>query len=146
LGTDDAERRARRVWPAIAQCSRNPGSQRAKAGGAGPACEQDRLELAPDAAQLGWWEYDPVRRVLSWDGHAREICDYAENELTIEEFLKRKHPDDMARFLAVREAALDPVDPKPYGNVYRIVRSDGKVRWVESRVLILMATDPSAGS
>jgi PAS domain S-box-containing protein len=94
---------------------------------------KDRLELALDAAQLGWWEYDPVRRVLSWDGRAQEICDHAENELTIEEFLKRMHPDDVARFLAVREAALDPVDPKPYGNVYRIVRSDGKVRWLESR-------------
>jgi PAS domain S-box-containing protein len=94
---------------------------------------KERLQLALDAAQLGWWEYDPVRRVLSWDGRAQEICDYAENELTIEEFLKRMHPDDAARFSAVREAALDPVDPKPYGNEYRIVRRDGKVLWVESR-------------
>jgi PAS domain S-box-containing protein len=94
---------------------------------------RDRLQLALNAAQLGWWEYDPVRRVLLWDGRAQEICGYAENELTNEEFLKRIHPDDAARFSAVREAALDPVDPKPYGNDYRIVRRDGKVRWVESR-------------
>jgi PAS domain S-box-containing protein len=94
---------------------------------------KDRLQLALDGAQLGWWEYDPVRRVLLWDGRAQEICGYAENKLTNEEFLKRIHPDDAARFSAVREAALDPVDPKPYGNEYRIVRRDGKVRWVESR-------------
>jgi PAS domain S-box-containing protein len=94
---------------------------------------KDRLQLALDAAQLGWWEYDPVRRVLLWDGRAQEICGYAESELTNEEFLKRIHPDDATRFSAVREAALDPVDPKPYGNDYRIVRRDGKVRWVESR-------------
>jgi PAS domain S-box-containing protein len=94
---------------------------------------KDRLQLALDAAQLGWWEYDPVRRVLLWDGRAQEICGYAENELTNEEFLKLIHPDDAPRFSAVREAALDPIDPKPYGNDYRIVRRDGKVRWVESR-------------
>jgi len=94
---------------------------------------RERLQLALNAAQLGWWEYDPIRRILLWDGRAQEICDYAGNELTIEEFLKRMHPDDAARFSAVREAALDPVDPKPYGNEYRIVRRDGKVRWVESR-------------
>ncbi len=94
-----------------------------------------RLQLALDAAQLGWWEYDPVRRVFSGDTRAQEVCDYAENELTIEEFLKRVHRDDMEKFSAVREAALDPVDPKPYVNEYRIVRRDGKVRWVESRGL-----------
>jgi len=94
-----------------------------------------RLQLALDAAQLGWWEYDPVRCVFLGDTRAQEVCDYAKNELTIEEFLKRVHPDDMERFSAVREAALDPVDPKPYVNEYRIVRRDGKVRWVESRGL-----------
>jgi two-component sensor histidine kinase len=35
------------------------------------------------------------------------------------------------RFWAVREAALNPADPKPYANEYRIQRRDGKVRWVE---------------
>ncbi len=93
---------------------------------------KDRLQLALDAAQLGWWEYDPLCRVLLWDGRAREICDYAENELTIEQFLKQIHPDDAARFSAVREASLDPADPKSYRSEYRIVRRDGKVRWVES--------------
>jgi PAS domain S-box-containing protein len=94
-----------------------------------------RLQLALDAAQLGWWEYDPVRRVFYEDTRAQKICDYSGNEVTIEEFLKRVHPDDMERFSSVREAALDPVDPKPYVNEYRIVRRDGKVRWVESRGL-----------
>ncbi|HKD28433.1 MAG TPA: PAS domain S-box protein [Xanthobacteraceae bacterium] len=94
---------------------------------------KSRLQLALDAAQLGWWEYDPVRRVLFWDTRAQRICDYAGNELTIEEYLKRVHPDDIERFWAVRAAALDPADPKPYASEYRILRTDGKARWVESR-------------
>jgi PAS domain S-box-containing protein len=92
-----------------------------------------RLQLALDAAQLGWWEYDPVRQVLSFDTRAQEICDFAENEVAMEEFLKRMHPDDMKRFSVVREAALDPADPKPYANEYRLRRRNGVVRWVESR-------------
>jgi two-component sensor histidine kinase len=35
------------------------------------------------------------------------------------------------RFWAVREAALNPADPKRYANEYRIQRRDGGVRWVE---------------
>ena len=92
-----------------------------------------RLQLALDAAQLGRWEYDPVRRALSFDTRAQEICDFDENEVAIEEFLKRVHPDDAERFSVVREAALDPTDAKPYANEYRLRRRNGEVRWVESR-------------
>jgi PAS domain S-box-containing protein len=96
---------------------------------------KDRLQLALDAARLGSFLYDPRRRVLSGDARAKEIFDFdiAQDEATIEELLKRVHPDDVERFWAVREATLDPVDPKPYANEYRLRRRDGEVRWVESR-------------
>jgi PAS domain S-box-containing protein len=95
---------------------------------------KDRLQLALDAAQLGWWRYDPLRRALTADVRANEIfdLDVARNETAIEELMKRVHPDDVERFWAVREAALDPADPKPYANEYRLRRRDGKIRWVES--------------
>jgi PAS domain S-box-containing protein len=98
---------------------------------------KDRLQLALDAAQLGWWQYDPLRRMLTGDARANEIfdLDITENEAAIEELMERVHPDDVERFWAVREATLDPLDPKPYANEYRLRRRDGKVRWVESRGL-----------
>jgi PAS domain S-box-containing protein len=98
---------------------------------------KDRLQLALDAARLGSFRYDPLRRVLSGDARAREIFDFdiAENEAAIEELMKRVHPDDVERFWVVREASLDPADPKPYANEYRLRRRDGEVRWVESRGL-----------
>src|SRR5258708_184643 len=98
---------------------------------------KDRLQLALDAARLGSFRYDPLRRVLTGDARAREIFDFniAENEAAIDELMKRVHPDDVERFWAVREAALDPADPKPYANEYRLRRRDGEVRWVESRGL-----------
>jgi PAS domain S-box-containing protein len=96
---------------------------------------KDRLELALDAAQLGWWRYDPRRGVASWDPRAKKIFDIARDESDLGELLKRMHPDDVENFWAVRRAALDPADPKPYANEYRVRRRNGEVRWVESRGL-----------
>jgi PAS domain S-box-containing protein len=95
------------------------------------------MQLALDAARLGSFRYDPLRRVLCGDARAKEIFDFdiAENEAAIEELMKRVHPDDVERFWAVREMALDPADAKPYANEYRLRRRDGEVRWVESRGL-----------
>jgi PAS domain S-box-containing protein len=94
-----------------------------------------RLQLALDAAQLGWWQYDPLHRVISVDTRLKEIFDFATHETPIEEFLKRVHPDDVEMVWSDRKAALDPADPKPYAHEYRIRRRDGEVRWVETHGL-----------
>jgi PAS domain S-box-containing protein len=96
---------------------------------------KDRLQFALDAAQLGSWQYDPRRGLASWDKRGQQITDMPQDEVVIEEFFELVHPDDRERFWTVRNAALDPADPKPYVNEYRIVRRDGEVRWVESRGL-----------
>jgi PAS domain S-box-containing protein len=94
---------------------------------------KDRLQLAMDAARLGSFKYDPLRHVLSGDTRVKEIFDFdiTQNEAGVEELVKRIHPDDVERFWAVREAALNPADPKPYANEYRIRHRDGGIRWVE---------------
>ena len=97
-----------------------------------------RLQLALDAAQLGWWRYDPLRRASSGDARANEIFDFdiAENEeMAIEKVIERVHPDDAERVQAAIATALDPSDPKPLTMEYRIRRRDGGVRWVENHGL-----------
>src|SRR5262249_49470577 len=48
---------------------------------------KDRLQLALDAAQLGWWQYDPANRVaLWWDRRVTEMFDVAQDKTDIEEF------------------------------------------------------------
>jgi PAS domain S-box-containing protein len=95
---------------------------------------KDRLQLALNAALLGWWQYDPLRRVILGDTRLKEIFDFTADETPLEEFVKRVHPDDLERVLADREAALNPADPKPYAHEYRIWWRD-EVRWVESHGL-----------
>jgi len=97
---------------------------------------KELLQLALDAAQLGWWEYHPLNRVVSWsDRRSKEIFDVAEDKTDIEEFTKRVHPDDLTRVQANLEAALDPVDPRRSATEFRLRRGNGQVRWVESNGL-----------
>jgi PAS domain S-box-containing protein len=99
---------------------------------------KDRLQLCLDAAHLGWWQYDPLRRTGSGDARANEIHDFdiaEDEEVALEELLKRVHPDDVGGVEAAIATALDPADPKPYAHEYRIRRRDGSVRWVENHGL-----------
>jgi PAS domain S-box-containing protein len=96
---------------------------------------KDRLQLAFDATQLGWWQYDPVSRMGRGDTRAQEIFDIAAGGATIEEFMKRVHPDDVESVWASMQAAFDPANLKPLSIEYRVRRGDGKVRWVENHGL-----------
>jgi PAS domain S-box-containing protein len=90
-----------------------------------------RLEIAMDAARLGWWQYDPRRREFSGDARANEIFGVTADATPIEEIKKQVHPDDAERFWAASEAALDPADPKPHAIEFRLRRGDSKVHWAE---------------
>lgn len=90
-----------------------------------------RLQLALDAARMGWWRYDPATRYAWWDERYKQIFGVEGMEQPNDEILKRLHPDDLPGVWAKVEAALDPVDSRPYVAEYRVVRPDGVV-WVEA--------------
>jgi PAS domain S-box-containing protein len=96
---------------------------------------KDRLEFALNAAQLGWWQYDPLHRVISGDMRSQEIFGTT-GDIPIEDFvMKRLHPDDAERFRAAFQAALDPADPRPYAIEFRVQQGHGQIRWVEAHGL-----------
>jgi PAS domain S-box-containing protein len=95
----------------------------------------DRLQLALDAARLGWWQHDLQSGVVWWDVRSKELFDVAEDNTDVQEFINRVHPDDIERVWAAVEAALDPGDPKPYATEYRVRSAVGEVRWVEAHGL-----------
>jgi PAS domain S-box-containing protein len=93
---------------------------------------KDRLQLAMDAARLGWWQYDPLGRLFSGDTRSKEIFNIAEYEATLEEIIKLVHPDDVERVLTALERRLDPVNPNRSATEFRLRRGHGEVRWVET--------------
>jgi PAS domain S-box-containing protein len=92
---------------------------------------KDRLQLAMDAAQLGWWQYDPPRRLVSWDARSKEILDIAKDGTGLEELMNLVHPEDAKRVWTGFQPARDPADRKRYAIEFRLQRGDGEVRWVE---------------
>src|SRR5258708_6503843 len=98
---------------------------------------KDRLQLALNAARLGSWQYDPLRRASSGDARANEIFDFdiAVKEVVLEEVLRGGHPDYGGEGREAVATALDPADPKRFAIEYRVRRGDGKVRWVENHGL-----------
>ncbi len=91
-----------------------------------------RLQRALNAAQIGTWQFDPLRHVFLWDGRCKELFGITDNETTLEEFLTWVHPDDVERVLGKGRAALHPAEPKRSTSEYRVRRRDGEVRWVET--------------
>ncbi len=89
-------------------------------------------QLALDAAHMGWWSYDPQTRVATFDRRYKDIYGVTGDRDTIEELGKLLHPDDLPTALAAVQAALDPVNPRPYRAEYRVNRPDGQQRWVEA--------------
>jgi PAS domain S-box-containing protein len=92
---------------------------------------KDRLQLALNSALLGWWQYDPRDRVVSWDMRSKEILDIDEDTTALDELMKLVYLDDAEKVWATFKTARDPTDPKPYAIEFRVPRRDGKTRWVE---------------
>jgi PAS domain S-box-containing protein len=90
-------------------------------------------QIALDAARLGWWHYDPLTRMASWDDRYKEIFGVTGHQRLNDEILAQMiHPEDLPALWAKVEAALNPAAPRPFAAEYRINRPDGAVRWVEA--------------
>jgi PAS domain S-box-containing protein len=103
---------------------------------------KDRLQFALDAAQLGWWQYDPLHRVFLWDTRSKEMLGLADHKTDIEEFMKHVHPDDVKSLWVAIEEAVDPADPKPRATEFRLRPRDGEVRWVQALGLVHLEGSP----
>jgi PAS domain S-box-containing protein len=89
-------------------------------------------QLALDAARMGWWHYDPITRISSWDEGYKKIFGVTGYQQPNEEILARIHAEDLPGVWAKVEAALNPVNPRPYFAEYRINLPDGSMRWIEA--------------
>jgi PAS domain S-box-containing protein len=93
---------------------------------------EERLSLAADAAGAGLWALDLGSEVFWTTDEGREIFGYSPDEtITMERFRASIHPDD--RDLVRREIDRALSTGERLQVDYRIVRGDGRVRWISSR-------------
>jgi PAS domain S-box-containing protein len=100
------------------------------------------LSLAGKAALVGSYAYDPDTDLMQTSAGYAALHGLAEGTAatTCSEWQARVHPEDLARVEEVRSQAFREQRGE-YDIEYRIVRSDGEVRWIESRSFISYSGD-----
>jgi len=97
-----------------------------------------QLHLALEAGRMGTFEYVLRSGAVKWSAALEAIHGYAPGTFpgTAEAYREEIHPDDRERVL---EAIRRAVDQRQEHHIeYRIVRTDGAVRWVEGRGQVLL--------
>ena len=91
-----------------------------------------RLLLAQEVGQIGTWEIDLVTGARTWSQQMYELYarDPALGPPKGSEVLALLHPEDRPNFERVQARAR--AQPMNYQQVFRLVRPDGRVRWMHS--------------
>jgi PAS domain S-box-containing protein len=91
---------------------------------------QEQLRRALDAARMGIWFWSVENGTLTWDDNLRQLYGLGPDEQisTYEDFLARVHPDDRERVGSAVRRVLE--DGGELDHEFRIVLSDGRVRWI----------------
>ena len=101
-----------------------------------------QLSLAGKSAWVGSFAYDPGIDVMQIDAGYAALHGLPDGtvETTRSEWRARVHPEDLVRLEKMQSQAFRE-RLGGYDIEYRIVRSGGEVRWIESRSFISYATD-----
>ncbi|PSF35439.1 hypothetical protein C7H19_16805 [Aphanothece hegewaldii CCALA 016] len=92
---------------------------------------EERLRLASYAANFGTYDFEPQTGQCQWSSLLKAMHGLSEDtEITFEQLPRYIHPDDHDRIFYLLNQYLSPDAPGPYEHEFRIVRTDGTVRWV----------------
>jgi len=96
---------------------------------------ETKLLMAAEAAGIGLWTWDRATDVITWDDATCKLYGRAPGDVprTFAEYAALVHPDDRER---VAERVARGEAEGNWEHEYRIVRSDGAVRWLFTRTRI----------
>jgi len=93
---------------------------------------EQRMGLAASAAELAMWTWDILRDQIWTTDKGRALFGFAKSEkINFYRFLNALHPED--RETVRRAVAKAMKGDGEYESPYRVVRSDGQVRWIAGR-------------
>ena len=96
---------------------------------------EERLRLATEHAEIGFWDVDLVNDHLIWPPRVKAMFGISpEIPVSMADFYQGLHPEDRDRTAQSFENACDPALRALYEVEYRTIgNEDGIVRWVEAR-------------
>jgi PAS domain S-box-containing protein len=96
---------------------------------------EERLRLAVENAEIGFWDVDMLNDVLIWPPRTKAMFGISPNvPVTMADFYEGLHPDDREATSVAYEAASDPSQRTLYDVEYRTIgKEDGLIRWVAAK-------------
>lgn len=93
-----------------------------------------RLEMAAEAGGIGIWDWNLQDNSFVYSERAKKICGFLAGQPVTYQMVKDvTHPEDFPRTSALARKALDPDCRADEPYEYRIIRTDGQLRWVLAR-------------
>ena len=87
---------------------------------------------AQQLAQLGNWRVDLITQTLTWSDTMFDLLGMDPlSKPNLSCFMQRLHPDDLPQVQQITDALMLGLVPDDL--VYRLVKPDGQVRWVQAR-------------
>ncbi len=98
---------------------------------------EQRLLVALEAGRMGAWEWEIPAKRVTWSPTLEDIHGIPRGSFpgTFEGHRDDMHPDDRERVFATLQHTLRTGEA--YFVLYRIIRPDGQVRWLEARANLL---------
>ena len=95
---------------------------------------EERLQAAVHVSRIGVFDHDQRTDTIYWSPQQRKIHGWgADESVTLQDFLKLVHPEDLESIVAAVRRAHDPAGDGIWDVVHRIIRRDGAVRWLKQR-------------